>query len=277
MPASVSVVIPCYRCADTLPRAVASAAAQSLAPAEMILVDDGSDDGTWEAIGALEKQYGADWVKPIRLSRNAGVSAARNAGWDAARADYVAFLDADDAWHPAKIALQYNWMRDHPDVALSAHRWAYLEPQDALPVPAPQTDCRAFPITPNRLLLSNPFVTPSVMLKRDLPYRFDSVRRYCEDYLLWLQIVLDGHQIFFLDAELAYVFKRIGKTGASRHLIRMRYGDMTNYWQLWRTGRLDVFRACALSIYSMMKFIVMLALGPQGHYAVKRKIESHWR
>jgi glycosyltransferase involved in cell wall biosynthesis len=277
MPASVSVVIPCYRCADTLPRAVASVAAQSLRPAEMILVDDGSDDGTCEAIGALEKQYGADWISVIRLSRNAGVSAARNTGWDAAMGDYVAFLDADDAWHPSKIALQYGWMREHPEVAVSAHRSIYLEPHAPLPAPNVQETCPASQITKNRLLRSNPFVTPAVMLKRNLPYRFDSQKRYCEDYLLWLQIVLDGHKIFLLDAELAYVFKRIGKTGASSHLLKMRYGDITNYWQLWKSKRLDVFRASALTIYSLMKFVVMLALGPQRHYAVKQRVESHWR
>lgn len=276
-PISVSVIIPCYRCADTISRAVESVARQTLHPAEVILVDDGSDDNTLATLRALQTRHDSAWIKVIALEQNHGVSVARNAGWDAATSEYVAFLDADDAWHPEKVALQYGWMQKHPQVSLTGHGWVYLDPTDPLPDPQSSGSLKAYEITKDRLLLSNPFVTPSAMLKRNLSHRFDPAKRYCEDYFLWLQLALDGHPIFFLDAELAYVFKRIGKTGTSGNLLRMRYGDITNYWQLWRFKRLDFIRASALIGYSILKFIVLLLLGPKAHYAIKQAIEGHLR
>jgi glycosyltransferase involved in cell wall biosynthesis len=273
----VSVVIPCYRCADIIQRAVESVARQTSSPAEVILVDDGSGDNTLATLRELQARYGMPWIKVIALDQNRGVSVARNRGWDSAAGDYVAFLDADDAWHPEKIAVQYGWMRDHPQVAVSGHRWLYLDPTDALPNPKPPDRIKTYEIIKDRLLVSNPFVTPSVMLKRSLAHRFDAQKRYCEDYFLWLQLSLDGQLIFLLDAELAYIFKRIGKTGASGNLLRMRYGDIMNYWQLWRSKRLDFFRAGMLIGYSTLKFIVLLLLGPKAHYAIKQAIESRWQ
>ena len=270
----VSVVIPCYRCADNIARAVESVVRQTLCPAEVILIDDGSGDNTLATLYALQAQYGMVWIKVIALEKNRGVSVARNTGWDAATGDYIAFLDADDAWHPEKIAVQYSWMRDHPQVALSGHRWLYLDPGDALPTPKPPESLTTYEIMKDRLLVSNPFVTPSVMLKRGLPHRFDAAKRYCEDYFLWLQLSLDNQVIFLLDTELAYVFKRIGRTGVSGNLLRMRYGDIMNYWQLWRSKRLDFVPASLLIGYSIVKFIVLLLLGPRAHYAIKQAIES---
>src|SRR5258706_14692588 len=98
--APVSVVVPCYRCADTIERAVRSVAAQTLRPAEVILVDDGSPDGTGAALERLRERFGADWIRIVRLPRNLGSASARNAGWELATQRYVAFLDSDDAWHP---------------------------------------------------------------------------------------------------------------------------------------------------------------------------------
>jgi len=62
----------------------------------------------------------------------------------------------------------------------------------------------------------HPFVTPSFMLKRSLEYRFDPSRRYTEDFLLLMQLGLDGYRIAILEVALAYVFKKLGRSGASR-------------------------------------------------------------
>ena len=75
----VSVVIPCYRCAATLDRALQSVLAQTQPPAEIIVVDDASDDATPRVIAALPPS-----IKKIRLPENRGAGSARNAGWQAA-------------------------------------------------------------------------------------------------------------------------------------------------------------------------------------------------
>ena len=119
--AKVSVVIPCYRCADTIARAVTSIAEQTSRPAEVILVDDCSGDDTLATLYELQAEYPQGWVKVIESPKNAGPGTARNLGWEAATQAYIAFLDADDSWHPQKIEMQYGWMSKNPEVALTGH------------------------------------------------------------------------------------------------------------------------------------------------------------
>ncbi|MGB5082945.1 MAG: glycosyltransferase family 2 protein, partial [Burkholderiales bacterium] len=122
----VSVVIPCYRCKGTLRRAIASVAGQSARPVEVVLVDDGSDDGSLGLLRDIQHELGGDWVKVIALGQNRGAGPARNAGWNVATGRYLAFLDADDAWHPRKIEVQYSFMESNPGVALCGHAHAQI-------------------------------------------------------------------------------------------------------------------------------------------------------
>jgi glycosyltransferase involved in cell wall biosynthesis len=97
----VSVVIPTYNRANILPRALESALAQTYDHLEVLVVDDGSTDNTAELVA----QYAEldNRVRYLRQPQNAGVSAARNRGLREARGDFVAFLDSDDEWFPAKL------------------------------------------------------------------------------------------------------------------------------------------------------------------------------
>ena len=275
--ASVSVVIPCYQCENTIRRAVDSVVNQTVRPQELILVDDGSADQTPTVLKHLQTLYGESWIKIVSLRRNGGVSAARNVGWDLATSDYVAFLDADDIWHPEKIAIQYQWMRAHPEVALCGHGSVVMDPK-VQPVTA---SIRCPPtvhlLSVRRLLLSNPFVTPSFLLKRTLPHRFDCTQRYTEDFLLIMQIGLDGNQVAKIEAELAFIFKRPGETGASRHIWKMRAGDLLNYHKLWHSRRLCFAGMCVLSLYSIIKFAVMLTVGARLHTALKSWCGNRYR
>ena len=104
---SVSVVIPAYRAAKTIERAIGSAMAQTLCPMEIIVVDDGSDDDTADI--ATDLLSGAVHVKfQVLVQGNIGAGAARNRGISVATADYVAFLDADDEWLPEKLERAWN-------------------------------------------------------------------------------------------------------------------------------------------------------------------------
>jgi Glycosyl transferase family 2 len=112
-----AVVIPAYNAARTLARAIDSVLAQTYPPAEIWVIDDASTDGTL----ALAASYSPK-VQLIQLPHNQGPSAARNAGWDAAAADYIAFLDADDAWHPLKLELVARHLAQTPGIRFLGHR-----------------------------------------------------------------------------------------------------------------------------------------------------------
>ncbi len=108
MPPLVSVIIPAYNAQSYLRATLDSVLEQTYDTLEVIVVDDGSDDDTQ----GIAQAYAARDARVRLLAKaNGGVSSARNAGISAARGDYVAFLDADDVWHPEKIAAQMETLR----------------------------------------------------------------------------------------------------------------------------------------------------------------------
>jgi glycosyltransferase involved in cell wall biosynthesis len=255
--APVSVIIPCYCCSDTIGRAMASIAAQSMLPGEVILAEDASADGgrTLDTLRRLAEQY-ADIleVRLIALKENSGAGSARNRGWEAAAQPYIAFLDADDAWHPKKIEIQYGWMAAHSDIGIVGHahslqqgqenHWRILDP-----------DVRAWPVSEYKALFSNPFATRTVMLKRDLPFRFKEGKRYVEDYLLWMQIILSHIPAAFINQPLAVTFKAdYGVKGLSSHLWKMETGELQTYWLLHNEGRVGLPLVLVLSFVSIAKY-----------------------
>src|SRR2546425_3740246 len=155
----VSVVVACYRCIRTIERAVASVAAQTMLPTELVLVDDGSADDTRAVLNDLCRRHQPGWIRLVLLDENVGAASARNAGWALASQPYIAFLDADDAWHPRKIEIQYAYMKANPDVVLCGHEYRRLK-QNVLP-DWHVVQGQAQHIRKWALILSNKFVTPS--------------------------------------------------------------------------------------------------------------------
>ncbi|MGH8086406.1 MAG: glycosyltransferase family 2 protein [Lysobacter sp.] len=233
--APVSVVIPCFRCADTIGDAVASIAAQTLLPAEILLVDDCSGDSTVDALRSLAADHPPGWIKVIESAGNGGPSAARNSGWKHAGEEYIAFLDADDSWAPRKLELQMAALRADPDIALIAHR---MDVRDRnLPPPALQLPARTSILGRRRVLLNNPFPTASVVLRRDLPFRFNEDFRRVEDFLLWAQISGAGHRCAKINQTLASWHKpNYGAGGLSGDLAAMHRAGRQVRLELLRLG-----------------------------------------
>jgi len=113
--ADISVIIPCYNASATLGRALQSIARQTQRPREVIVVDDGSSDDVGPVVAIAQSHADSYSIHLIKNTSNLGVSAARNLGWDNAKASLIAFLDADDEWLPEKVERQF---------ALAQNGWA---------------------------------------------------------------------------------------------------------------------------------------------------------
>ena len=109
----LSVIIPTYNRRELVLNAIGSVLAQTLAVDEIIVVDDGSEDGTADA---LQRHFGSRVIY-VRQD-NAGVAAARNRGLSIATGEYLSLLDSDDEWLPEKTSRQVRWLDAHPGFGL---------------------------------------------------------------------------------------------------------------------------------------------------------------
>ena len=248
----VSVVLPCYNAQACVRRAIESVEAQTVRPLEILAVDDGSTDSTGEILEALAAEYSPGWLKVLRLDRNRGPASARNAGWNAAAGQWVAFLDADDTWHPRKLEVQVDAFRDHPSADLIAHRH---ELSNSPSKPGNVTS-QGKVVTAAALLTRNRFVTPSVMLRRDISERFEEGRRHMEDHLLWLEMAYAGRMLILLEERLVTLHKpAFGASGLSANLLAMEKAEISNYRLLWHRGHLPFGLFLILCIWSGAKFV----------------------
>lgn len=120
----VGVIVPTYNRAYCLPRAVNSALAQTHRNVEVLVIDDGSTDGTRDLLASL---YGGEPRVRYLYQENQGVSAARNTGLAQVRGDYIALLDSDDYWYSWKLEVQLAALRRLPDVGML---WTDMEAID---------------------------------------------------------------------------------------------------------------------------------------------------
>jgi GT2 family glycosyltransferase len=182
----VSVVIPTYNRAHLIGRALGSVAAQTRPAEEIIVVDDGSTDGTAEAVAKM-----AAGVRVLR-QEHAGVSAARNRGIAAARGEWIAFLDSDDVWLPRKLERQVDFVGAHPgaEACQTDEIWmrngVRVNPGRRHHKPSGDIFLASLDLC---------LVSPSAaMLRRETLARvggFDAGLAACEDYDLWLRLSVD--------------------------------------------------------------------------------------
>ena len=120
----VSVIIPTYNAKELLIEAIDSVLSQTLSDLELLIIDDGSIDGTVEAVKAVDDPRIRYFYKD-----NGGVSSARNMGLDKATGQYIAFLDSDDLYHPKYLETMVSAMENNPDygVVYTAATNRYLD------------------------------------------------------------------------------------------------------------------------------------------------------
>lgn len=257
-PAKVSVIIPCYNCSLTIHRAVNSVLAQIQLPMEILLIDDKSTDKTLEIINQIAVMH-SKVIKVIAVADNKGAANARNAGWLLAQQPYIAFLDADDAWHDEKIKVQYNFMLSNPNVMLSGHGHKIVETNNPLNWDLSSLEIKT--IKKYKILLSNQFVTPSVMMKNNKQYSFNATKRHVDDHLLWLTIAYDNNIIVKLNIDLVAIYKPLyGASGLSSNLWKMEKSELDNYMILYKKNKINISLFGLALVYSFAKYIRRLLI-----------------
>ena len=187
-PKLISVVMPCYNATPYLREAILSVLQQSYAALELIIVDDGSTDGSIDIIEQLAAAH-PDRIRLVYQNR-IGPYAARNQGLMQAQGNFVAFLDADDYWHPEALAKLHAALINAPaDVAYCG--WRHVGPLADKHQPQTQIDIDDSNIL-EYFLKACPWPINAVLIKRQL---IDSLRGFSErratgmDYDLWLRML----------------------------------------------------------------------------------------
>lgn len=201
---SISVVIPAYNADKTLARALESVLAQTWPPDEIIVVDDASTDCT----DRLGKSYADRGVRLLRARDRRGAAAARNMGIAGAKGRWVAFLDADDEWMPAKLEKQAAAISAHPDATFvfCASEEFSSEGQslgDTFRGGTVTTGSEAW----KALLACNFVATPTVVARRVLLVQlggFDETLKVAEDQDMWIRLTLAGPPVYVPES-LAHV------------------------------------------------------------------------
>lgn len=220
-----SIVIPCYNARRTLKETVNSVLAQTLENWEMIIVDDGSNDGSLDTITELSRQD-----KRIKLAKisHQGVSIARNTGIRLSTGRYIAFLDADDLWRQDKLHLHAEHLLRYQQVGVSFARVRFMSPSGR-----PLAQLSAVPthgLDAFSLLTENHVSTSSnIVARREL---FESLGGFQEDMSFaedheWLfRVAVDGRWTVAGIAETLVLY-RTSQGSLSSDLARMESGWLT--------------------------------------------------
>ncbi|MFC1933566.1 glycosyltransferase [Chloroflexota bacterium] len=195
----VSVIIPAHQCSNFLFDAIDSVLAQAYEDYELIVVDDGSTDGTAAAVAKYGNQ-----VKYI-FQQNRGVASARNTGILAGQGEYLAFLDADDVWLPNKLESEVKFLDAHDEIGLVYSDYTYFGTR-------PISKTRGFEDVPlmcgcvlKKLFWHNPICTSAVLIRRSCFEKvglFDESLVHGEDRDMWLRIAR-CFEIGYIDVPLA--------------------------------------------------------------------------
>ena len=219
-----SVVIPAYNAAGTIASAVTSATSQTESDLEVIVVDDGCTDATVAMVNALP-----DPRVRVVSQTNRGLPAARNAGIATSRGDYVAFLDSDDLLLPQFLALGRAALESTPGAGF-AYTDAYVFETVAGKLRRRSAMARTNPPVPPPLdapsfltaLMGGNFVYVSTIVPRAVLKDvggFDEARTSCEDYELWLRILVAGYRAAWMPGRHALYRKHPGQM--SRNEVTM--------------------------------------------------------
>jgi glycosyltransferase involved in cell wall biosynthesis len=303
----VSIIVPTFNRLKYLRRTIESVFQQTFHDWELLVADDGS---TGETQAYLSELHDPPRVKVLWLPHTGRPSVARNAALREAQGDYIAFLDSDDSWLPAKLQMQTESLRCHP-----SRRWGYtrfvLVDESGVPTAWQRTHSWPVPdgwIFDNLVRSQTVIAVPSVLASRALLQQvggFDEDLIMCEDYDLWLRLAAisevdaidepctlvtrhaehSGSAIISFQ-DCARVFQKVLDADGTEHLhsivreklAEVAYGLASN--QAARGDRRSAVRTLLSSVRSCWRYPhwwygALRAVAPQGVVELARKYRSN--
>ena len=213
----VSIIVPVYNVEGFISETMESVVNQTYPCWELLLVEDGSSDGTAAVIEEYVSQRKEERIRLIRQPSNMGAARARNRGLQEARGRYIAYLDADDLWMPRKLELQLAFMESRGAAfAFTGYEFADENARGTgKVVRVPQT------LSYRQALSNTTIFTTTVMFDTEKISRelLEMPVMKSEDTALWWKVLRNGYTAWGLDENLA-LYRRAGKTLSSNKIGR---------------------------------------------------------
>jgi len=247
----VSVIIPCYNAQETIASALDSVLSQTYEKYEIVIVDDGSTDNSRQIIqNYTENNSQVDIVYIHQV--NSGPSQARNKGVQKAKGEFIAFLDADDEWHPEKLKIQVQYLKEKRLNFLGS-RYQYIDFEKNM------GSIFLKQYTLKELLLKTRFSTPGVIMQKkffDELGGFDISLKYAEDHDLWLRAAKQQALHIIDEPRLVKLSKpAYGSQGLSSHMSRMFIGELKVLKKLYKDKTLNVLEYVFFNSFVLLKFL----------------------
>jgi len=218
----VSIVIPCYRDSKTLSSAIQSLYHQTYSNIEIIVINDASPE-TAEIEEIINKYPKIIYIKN---DDNVGLAATRNIGIKNSKGEYLAFLDADDEWHPRKLELQMRYVAENTAVTCDVEEFLTDLPQLRVFSEDQERDIRF--VTSNfKFSFQNYLTGASLLAPKSLLLKvggYDESLRSCEDYDLWLRLLEERAILIRLRLPLYYY--RFNSSSLSSNI------NAISFWEL---------------------------------------------
>lgn len=247
---NISVIIPMYNSKNTIKSAIESLLNQTyIEPIEIIVVNDGSIDGCEKIVEEMIINNQTNRTIKLINKANGGVSSARNRGIKEANGEYIAFLDSDDMWHPQKLELVFEALKDD-SIKFLGHGHT-LENNFDKKFNLEKLSKVSF----TKLLLKNFAVTPSIIIKKEICEYFDETMTHTEDHELWLRITLKT-DVHYLDLPLTTLGRpTMTRGGLSANRWAMRKGELQMYKNIIRYKKSLTLLYPFLVIFSLAKHL----------------------
>lgn len=257
----VSVIIPYYNSRNTIIRALDSVLNQTYKDFEIIIVDDGSRDNTFQLVENYIREKNIISITKHIRQENKGPSAARNKGIRYSKGEYIAFLDSDDSWEKDKLKIQMEFIERHPNVEILGCDYKIVHNNS---VKIKSKNIYEFKYVDfYKRLYKNYFCTPTVIIKKgalDFIGGFNENQKYAEDQLLFMQI-LRKYYGGKIQLPLVNIYKNeYGQSGLSSELNKLEKYELKNLKKMRKENykydkKVSILVYLSAFIFSIIKYI----------------------